>query len=244
MPKAPDAKRDRIPPTELWGVTADLLPLDGGHRNMAFRTAGLRQDLVFKSTRRKPEAVEWLLPVLELARKCGLVVPAVLRSCRQGLVEAGWTCEEFVEGRRFASREVPCIRTRVERFHVRAARVPQRPGQVSSRDLLELDSGGDIDLGSMPPWLAEACRASWSGHLTDDRCTVVHGDLNPDNMLRCPDGRIALVDWDECRRDLPVFDIGHLAPVGPSERRALLAWEVACSWTSEPGYARRLAGML
>jgi hypothetical protein len=50
-----------------------------------------------------------------------------------------------------------------------------------------------------------------------------------------------LLDWDECRRDLVLFDLGHLSKVGTVERRALLAWEVACSWMIEPDHARRVA---
>ena len=115
---------------------------------------------MFKSTGRAPEAMEWLLPVQAVARNSGLVVPGIVRSCRHNLVEAGWTCEEFFEGRPFAASETPSIRARVERFHLLAARLPQRPGMVSSQDLLKVEMGGDIDPDAMPPWLADACRAS------------------------------------------------------------------------------------
>ena len=234
---------DDAPPIELWGVSADLLHMIGGHRNIAFRTIGRQQNLVFKSTSRKPTAIEWLLPVHDLARKSGLVIPRIVRSCRGSFVESGWTCEEFVEGRPFSTEETRCIREKIERFHSLAAAVPQRPDQASSQDLLDLPAGGDIDLDAMPPDLAEACRTAWSG-LADYSFTIVHGDLNSANMIRCPDGKIALVDWDECRRDLSVFDTGYLDPIGLPEQRALLAWEIACSWKPEPDYAKKTAGLL
>ena len=232
-----------IPPIKHWDVSAGLLPLGGGHRNIAYRTVGLHRDLVFKSTTRQPEAMEWLLPVQNLARKSGLIVPHIVRSCRSNLVESGWTCEEFVEGRPFTTNEVPCIRTKIERFHYLAARILQRPGQASAQDLLEFGQGGDIDLDAMPRHLVDTCRASWRG-LTGHLRTIVHGDLNLDNMLRCPNGEIALIDWDECRRDFSLFDTGQLDSPGPTVQKALLAWEVACSWKSEPDHARKLANML
>ena len=180
---------NNVPPIELWSVSADLVPLAGGHRNVAFRTVGLRQDLVFKSTSRMPTAIEWLLPVLDFARKSGFVIPPIVRSCRGNLVECGWTCEEFVEGRPLSTEETRCIRENIERFHSLAAAVPNRPGQASSQDLLELTAGDDIELDKMPSSLAEACRTAWSG-LVGYPPTIVHGDLNAANMLWCPDGKI------------------------------------------------------
>ena len=74
--------------------------------------------------------------------------------------------------------------------------------------------------------------------------TLVHGDLNFANLLRCPDGRVTLIDWDECRRDLSLFDLAVLPGARAVEARALLAWEAACSWHREPDYARTMAGRL
>lgn len=231
------------PPIHCWGVAADLLPLEGGHRNIAFRTLGLRHDFVFKSSRRSPDAVEWLLRVHSLARRSGLVVPRLFRSMSGQLVERGWTCEAFVEGRPFSAADLPSIHSEISCFHMLAADVPQRPGFLSSQALLDAESGGDVDLGAMPSGLVATCRAAWRG-LSGLTCTIVHGDLNPGNLLRCPDGKAALLDWDECRRDLAVFDLGLLVPVCPSERRALLAWEAACSWQIEPEHARQVADRL
>ena len=76
------------PPIHLWGVTAKLHPLPGGHRNTAFRTVGLRRDLVFKSTRRAPEALGWLGQVQALARQTGLHVPTPVPSRAGNLLEA------------------------------------------------------------------------------------------------------------------------------------------------------------
>jgi hypothetical protein len=231
------------PPTWLWDVTAEVRPLAGGHRNLAFRTIGLSQDVVFKSTRRPDAGLRWLLRVQDVARHSGFVVPKMMPSRRGALVEDGWTCETFVAGAALAAPEMPEILPLIRRFHDLAAKTVQRPGFRSSRSLLRTQAGGDVDLGAMPPALVQTCRVAWRA-IAEGPQSVVHSDLNPGNLLRCPDGRIALLDWDECRRDLVVFDLGQLRAPDPVEARALLAWEVACSWRIEPDHARRLAQRL
>lgn len=231
------------PPTDRWGVGAGLLPLEGGCRNRVFRTTGLRRNLVFKSTRRTPDAVAWLVEVHDIARRCGFVVPRLVRSRNGNLVEAGWTCELFVSGATLSVEDLPEIAPNIAEFHLRSAGLPQRPGFLSSRDLLEKTAGGDVDLDLMPPGLVARCRDAWRA-VCGGRFSVVHGDLNPGNLLRCRDGRIALLDWDECRRDLVLFDTGQVSAAGAAERRAILAWEAACSWQIEPDHARQVAGRI
>nr|WP_286193432.1 phosphotransferase [Boseongicola sp. H5] len=95
----------------------------------------------------------------------------------------------------------------------------------------------------MPPSLVARCRKSWSA-MSGQRQAVIHGDINPGNLIRCVDGRTALIDWDECRRDLVLFDTAMLGDCSEEEQSARLAWEVACSWQLEPDYARRIASSL
>lgn len=220
-----------------------LVPLSGGHRNRAFRTVGLRNELVFKSTRRPKDAIEWLVPVHELAESCDFVIPKLIRNKHGMLVEDGWTCEIFIAGEPFDIADLPSIVCDVSHFHQRAAAIAQRPGFLASQDLLNFDVGGDVDLTSMPDDVTERCREAWR-RLSPGLCTVVHGDLNPSNLIRCSDGRVGIVDWDECRRDLSLFDIGQLKPLGPDEQKAIAAWEIACSWQLEPDYARQLITQL
>jgi hypothetical protein len=232
-----------LPPLHLWTVSADLVPLRGGHRNRAFRTTGLSADLVFKTTRRAPAALDWLTPVHRLAEEAGFIVPLLRSSVNGRLTEAGWTCEPFIPGPAFAAGDLPLIRPALARFHALARDLPQRPGFLSSQQLLHRDSGGDVDLADMPAGLAQTCRAAWRA-LDGQAFSIVHGDLNPGNLLHCPDGRPALLDWDECRRDITLFDTGQLGPVTAVEQQALLAWEVACSWKIEPDHARKIAARL
>lgn len=234
------------PPIHEWGISADLRPLTGGHRNIAFRTVGLRQDLVFKSTRRTTAQLVWLGQVQEIARACGFVVPGLRQSRNGRLTEEGWTCERFVAGRHLSAAESASLLPRLRDFHAATTGVPQRPGFRSARDLLDQTTaagqafGGDVDLAALPAELAARCRAAWA-IVTDREEAVIHGDLNPGNLIRSADGATALIDWDECRRDLVLFDLGALRDADEAERRARLAWEVACCWQVEPEYARKLA---
>ena len=231
------------PPAHLWGVSAALEPLSGGHRNAVFRTVGLDEELVFKSTRRPPEAIDWLREVHDLARAAGFTVPRMLETREGALVAQGWTCEPYIPGDPCDPADLPEVRDALSRFHDLARDMPQRPGVLSSQDLLGAERGGDVDLGAMPAAVVALCREAW-GAVSDGVMTLVHGDLNFANLLRCPDGRVTLIDWDECRRDLSLFDLAVLPGARAVEARALLAWEAACSWHREPDYARTMAGRL
>lgn len=230
----------KLPPINLWGIDAKLHRLEGGHRNTAFRTRGCGQDFVFKSTRRSPEAMMWLLSVHDLARQSGFIVPQLIESENGHLVENGWTCEPFIHGDPVSIGDLAAIEPQISMFHELSTGVPQRPGFLSSLALLEAMAGGDVDFGAMPPKLVALCRDAWSS-VSSGKISIVHGDLNPANLLRCESGRITLLDWDECRQDLIIFDIGQLSNVDATTKRALLAWEVACSWVIEPDHALKAA---
>lgn len=157
--------------------------------------------------------------------------------------ERGWTAEPFIDGTPCVPAACTTLQAAIERFHDAVRPCPQRPGFLSSRDLIRQTAGGDIDLAVMPPALAETCRAAFS-RLGAGTESIVHGDLTTSNILRCPDGRFALLDWDEARRDRPAFDLAQLREPDADEARAALAWEVACCWTREPVRARALAKKL
>lgn len=122
---------------------------------------------------------------------------------------------------------------RMRAFHNRCRNLPQRPGAPSAL------SAGRL-LHQMPQTLA-ARLARCLAPLATMPAGAIHGDLNAGNVILTPDGP-ALIDWDEARRDALCLD--HLAlgqPGPPAQRRAALAWEIACCWGPEPARARRLA---
>jgi hypothetical protein len=166
--------------------------------------------------------------------------PRVLPSGKQGIVQ---TCEAYVDGIPFAPDEMPTILPLVSSFHTATADVPQRPGFLSSKVLLNDVSGGDVDLEAMPIELVSCCRRRWRA-VSHRKEAIIHGDLNSCNLIKCSDGRPALIDWDECRRDLILFDLVPLGGGDEDERKARLAWEVACSWLAEPDYTQKVATQL
>jgi len=222
------------PPIDLWNVSAPLQPFTGGHRNTAFRTEGLTQDRVFKTTRRSEAALRWLEPIHKSAAQSGFCVPRAIPSRNGNLIESGWTCEPFLVGHTFSPIEMPQITPLIKDFHARLTGHPQRPGFLSATALTKHGKGGDVDLTALPPRLADICKQVWA---TLQPTTVVHADLNPSNLIHSKNCEIGLIDWDECRVDAPIFDIGQTSK---REELALKSWETACSWQLEPSYARSL----
>lgn len=221
-----------LPPLDAWGLSGDVTPLPGGHRNTVLRVA----DHVLKTTRRSEAAIAWLLPVVAALQDHGLKAPAPLRSTAGRLVVDGWTCERLHVG-------ISAMPDRViERWPDFAQGTPgtmQRDSFRSSTDLCYVAVGGDIDLSIMPDPLVAALRAAWA-RLDQTPRTVVHGDLNASNILTDPDGQISIIDWDEARVDHPAFDRAALGLGDAIENHAALAWEIACCWQIEPQRAQTL----
>lgn len=228
------------PPQTLWITAQELVPLAGGARNTVLRTTGLPRDLVFKSTRHSAPAIEWLQDVHDAAERAGLVAPKLIPSKRGNLVENGWTCETFLEGTPLGREDMAALMPSISAFHRATCCLPQRPGMRSSLELCEFASAKDIDLTVLPPDLVKRMRNAWSA-LEHHEMGVVHGDLTPANALVLMSGRLALLDWDEARRDATVFDLAQLGPQGPDVTKACLAWEIAVCWLVEPQRARQLA---
>ncbi|MEM9975390.1 MAG: phosphotransferase [Pseudomonadota bacterium] len=215
----------------LWGIEAPLIPLPGGHRNHVFRAGSY----VLKSTRRSAAALAWLGPLHTAAEAAGLVAPRLIPSTRGNISEAGWTCEPFIAGTPGTKADLAALP--LAALHRATATLPQRPGFTAAADLVAREAAGDVDLSAMPSDLADACHAAWEALAPLPRAAI-HGDISPHNLIRTPEGRLALIDWDEARCDATVFDTGS---TDPAIARALTAWEIAVCWDLEPERAGRLA---
>jgi Ser/Thr protein kinase RdoA (MazF antagonist) len=230
------------------GRLREISLLAKGNRNTAMLVERAGERFVAKTTRRSEEAIEWLGDVLRQAMTAGLEVPHPVPSLNNRLVEQGVTLETWIEGSPLPRPDLTDVLPLIREFHRLTRGFPQRPGFASARDLLVVERGGDVDLARMPKHLVAACRSAWEQISTVEHC-VVHGDLNPANLVLTPSGGIGLFDWDEARLDAPLFDEAALLVAPDAENRrdrraaakALLAWEVAVSWRLEPDYARRLA---
>jgi Ser/Thr protein kinase RdoA (MazF antagonist) len=82
----------------------------------------------------------------------------------------------------------------------------QRPGCRSSTDLLRAETGTTIDLSAMQPEGVARCRAAWARFVGRPIC-VVHGNPNNPGNVRITPNRVALIDWDESRVDVPDLDL-------------------------------------
>lgn len=237
---------DQDPRPDAWGPFIITRPLVGGHRNRAFEVSGPTGRFVLKSTRRSEEAITWLDQVQTYAERSDIRVPRYVRSLNGKFVEYQWTLEEYIDGAPLEKEQQTRLRAALTTFHGLTRSMPQRPGFASASQLIGVDRGGDVDLTRMPDLLVHACRRAWQV-LKTEPCAVVHGDLNPGNILVDDHSRLTLIDWDEARVDATVFDDLAIAPRTADDhatRLALLAWEIACSWQLEPDYAARLADTL
>lgn len=230
---------------EAWGSFRVLRRLDGGYRNLVFLVADLAGALfVAKTTERGGASLAWAARLQAEARRAGIVVPQYRRAPNGCLGAGGLTLEPFIEGRQATQADLVRLRPALARLRAATAGWAQRPGFASAADLLTRQRGGDIDLSRMPADLAAACRAAWAP-LVGRRETAIHGDLNSSNLLIDKAGRLVLLDWDEARRDSPLFDHCFAGTTPPPRLvRAWVAWEVASGWNKEPAYAHALAARL
>lgn len=219
-----------------WGACAPVAQLGGGHRNAVMLVERTGKRFVAKTTRRTPEAISWLTLVHQQAAAVGFVVPRFVLSEQGEFVVDGVTVEQWLEGSPASPQERQEAEPLLRSFQESTRNWAQRPGFASSLALLQKQQGGDVDLAVMPQDLVAICRAAWR-ELALEPASVVHGDLNSANVLRIPDGRLALIDWNEARVDASILDTITLSDSGDYtgdmrwERavKALEAWEVAVS---------------
>ncbi len=231
-----------------WPPSRVVKRLPGGHRNTVVLVEMAGGLYVAKSTRRSEAALRWVADAVHVAASVGFVTPEFVPSLQGTLVEDGVTVETFIEGEPATVEDLLAAPPRLERFQQATRNWSQRPGFASATDLLTLEKGGDVDLSQMPPDLVTQCRAAW-GMFVGEPVSVVHGDLGSANVLKTPDGRLILLDWDEARLDASLFDTTVLQADADGRRphaltKALVAWEVAVCWHVEPEHARRQAEVL
>lgn len=232
-----------------WSGIGLVEPLTGGARNQVILARRGGQRLIVRRSARCLPALEWELDLLEHLAAHGIRVPRLgVSDDGRRHVDGVLVCE-FIDGR--PPRDARDWRRVIEvltAVHELTLGWPQRPGFASSRQLLLADRRGDVRLDAMPPDTVQAVRAAWRPVMTGPEC-VNHGDVGAGNILI--DGtRVALLDWDEARTDVPWFDFASLpeyvdvpSPVDrPTLVTAAVAWEAATCWVPEPQYAaRRLA---
>jgi Ser/Thr protein kinase RdoA (MazF antagonist) len=217
--------------------------LTEGARNEVVAVRVDRLAAVARRSRRGEESLDWELDLLEFLAACDIVVPRPIRTAAGARRIGTLSLFTWIDGHQPATTaEWEAVRDELRRIHRLTVGWPQRPGFASAADLLTMQAGGDVDLGSMPPAAVEQCRRAWAALPAESATHVVHGDPGRSN-LRIVDGRVAVLDWDEARVDHAWFDLADLQvqSLQPVEavvaQRAAHAWEAANGWRHEPDYA-------
>lgn len=224
-----------------WSGVKVVGRLGGGHRNEVLEARRGAERLVCRITRRPAAALQWELELMKFLGDNGFLVPQVVPTDTGQLHADGTVLQRWLPGHPPTASDWPAITAELRRLHDLTADYPQRPGFLSTSELLRANQGGDVDLTAMPPSAVAACRTAWSA--LNDRHAVVHGDPCAANIRVSATG-IGLLDWDESRVDHPDLDLADLpnTPLPPARqlraRAAVNAWEAAAGWTLEPDYAR------
>jgi Ser/Thr protein kinase RdoA (MazF antagonist) len=192
-------------------------------------------------------ALDWEAGLLDWLERCDVGAPRVLPTLDGEAHAGGCLVVEHVDGAPpVGDADWARVRATLHRLHHVCGGWPQRPGSLSSRELLTYEQGGEVDLEAMPPDARRRCREAWQpmGRVAT---TVVHGDPSPANV-RIVGDRAVLLGWGRARVDAPLFDLVALPRPADGKvddelwaraRRAWHAWEAARGWLTEPTYARR-----
>lgn len=227
-----------------WGPTAARVErLTGGVANDVW-SVRLRGELVVGRLGIRSDAdLAWEAELLSHLTDHGMRVPLPIRTVDGRRFCDGLMVMTFLEGvPPRTESEWRRVAETLRELHRLTRGWPQRPGWMSSSDLLHADRGTKIDLGAMPEEGVTRCRAAWA-RLADRPRSVVHGDPNPRNILMHA-GEVGLVDWDEAHVDAPDLDLvlphnaAGLDPVALDvASQAEAAWEAAVCW--DDAYAQR-----
>ncbi|GLW27754.1 phosphotransferase enzyme family protein [Actinoplanes regularis] len=225
---------------EQWGEdVARIEPLAGGVANDVWSVLVDGRLAVCRLGTRSDADLAWETALLRHLDREGLTVPVPIPTTDGRLFADGLVVMTYLEG---GPPETQADWRRVagtlRELHRLTRGWPQRPGWRSSTDLLHAEAGTRIDLGAMPQEGVARCRAAWA-RLAGRQACVVHGDPNPRNV-RMTANRVALIDWDEARVDVPDLDL--VLPDNAADlddgaydiaAQASAAWEAAVCWKDE-----------
>lgn len=232
------------PDTAPWtGLTLDAR-LDHGSRSEVWSGRLRGHRVAVRRPRRGRASLAWELDLMGHLDAHGVLVPTVVRTDDGRRAVGGVVVQHWLAGRMVEPTDVAAVAAQLRRVHGLTTGWPQRPGCATLPELPHVRRSLDADLDALPDdvtaVVVDVFEAA-SGLPT----SVIHGDPSRSNVRITAGGEVALLDWDESRVDVTLLDLADLgADVLPSHEHALArqladAWEVACSWTIEPDYARR-----
>lgn len=210
---------------DAWPGSAIIGPLKGGARSQLFLLDHAGGKRVARWGTESEASRRWLERVQALARRAGFDCPGSIATTSGSLGRGGWSVEPFLEGAKATRDDMARLRPLLERFHRAGRAIPDRPHHPPPATAPSVPG--------VPRQVAARCRA----HLPKGQRSAIHGDLHPGNVLIRATGQPALLDWEEARRDSPLFDLAALRPDMPPLQ---LAYEVLACWEHEPDRARSL----
>lgn len=245
-----------LPNISAWPGVVITGTLTGGARAGVYAARRGHQRLVVKVSPRVAASLDWELDLLLALSQAGVKAPVPVAT-QDGRWRAGPVfISSFLPGQPPATAaHWRAAAAAVAAAHEVTRGWPQRPGSANASRLMTTERGADVDLAAMPPDAVDLVRACWqpllekSAAVEGGRACVVHGDLGAGAFLVDGD-EVGIIDWDEARVDVPVFDLADLAstagdgvevPAGITRQvlaGASLAWETATCWVPEPAYAR------
>lgn len=117
---------------------------------------------VVRRSKRSDAALAWELDLIEEVRRRGLGAPEIVATAASDRSRDGVVIQHRVPGARPASLEDwLAVAEYLTTLHTSLRSFGQRPGFVSSIDLVDVDAGGDVDLTEMPAHAVEEAAVSW-----------------------------------------------------------------------------------
>ena len=221
-----------------WGDDARRIrPLSGGSNNDVWSVDLDGHGAVGRLGTRSDADLAWEAGLLQHLDRQGLAVPVPIPTTDGRLFADGLMVMTFMEGRPpRTSADWRRVAETLRHLHRVTRDWPQRPGWRSSTDLLHETTGTRIDLAAMPAEAVARCRTAWT-RLAGRATCVVHGNPNNPSNVRMTANRVALIDWDEARVDVPDLDLalpynasGLSARAHDISAQASAAWEAAVCW--------------
>ena len=224
-----------------WGEDAARIePLSGGVANDVWSLRIRGQRAVGRLGTRSDADLAWETGLLQHLDGEGLAVPVPIPTTDGRLFADGLVVMTYMEGGPpGTAADWRRVAETLRQLHRLTQGWPQRPGWRSSTDLLQADKGTRIDLTAMPLEAVARCRAAWA-RLAGRQTCVVHGNPNNPGNVRITADRVALIDWDESRVDVPDLDLalphngaGLEGEAHDTAAQASAAWEAAVCWKDD-----------
>ena len=224
-----------------WGEDAARIePLSGGVANDVWSLRIRGQRAVGRLGTRSDADLAWETGLLQHLDGEGLAVPVPIPTTDGRLFADGLVVMTYMEGGPpGTAADWRRVAETLRQLHRLTQGWPQRPGWRSSTDLLQADKGTRIDLTAMPLEAVARCRAAWV-RLAGRQTCVVHGNPNNPGNVRITADRVALIDWDESRVDVPDLDLalphngaGLEGEAHDTAAQASAAWEAAVCWKDD-----------